>query len=121
MKINKACDRLNLCEESGENMVAETIKKVQEAEGKADSIAKDCRQQCTDMVDQAKKDALQLKEARLQEAKEKAGAAMEASKKEAEKFMESVDADIQKEIAALKTLAAGKEAQATEAVIKALF
>ena len=42
-------------------------------------------------------------------------------KKEAEKFMESVDADIQKEIAALKTLAAGKEAQATEAVIKALF
>ena len=46
---------------------------------------------------------------------------MEASKKEAEKFMESVDADIQKEIAALKTLAAGKEAQATEAVIKALF
>lgn len=88
MKINKACDRLNLCEEGGENMVAETIKKVQEAEGKADSIAKECRQQCTDMVDQAKKDALQLKEARLQEAKEKAGAAMEASKKEAEKFMD---------------------------------
>ena len=80
MKINKACDRLNLCEEGGENMVAETIKKVQEAEGKADSIAKECRQQCTDMVDQAKKDALQLKEARLQEAKEKAGAAMDASK-----------------------------------------
>ena len=95
MKINKACDRLNLCEEGGENMVAETIKKVQEAEGKADAIAKECRQQCTDMVDQAKKDA--------------------------EKFMESVDADIQKEIAALKTLAAGKEAQATEAVIKTLF
>ena len=102
-------------------MVAETIKKVQEAEGKADSIAKECRQQCTDMVDQAKKDALQLKEARLQEAKEKAGAAMEASKKEAEKFMESVEADIQKEIAALKTLAAGKEAQATEAIIESLF
>ena len=35
--------------------------------------------------------------------------------------MESVEADIQKEIAALKTLAAGKEAQATEAVIQALF
>ena len=79
-------------------MVAETIKKVQEAEGKADTIAKECRQQCTDMVDQAKKDAAALKEARLQEAKDKAGAAMEASKKEAEKFMESVEADIQKEL-----------------------
>ena len=121
MKINKDCDRVKLCEEGGEDMVAETIKKVQEAEGKADQIAKECRQQCTDMVEQAKKEACELKEARLQDAKAKAGAAMEASKKEAEKFMESVEADIQKEIAALKTLAAGKEAQATEAIIESLF
>ena len=121
MKFNNVCDRLNLCEEGGENMVAETIKKVQEAESKAEMIAKECRQQCTDMVEQAKKDAANLKEARLQKANEKAAEAMEASKKEAEKFMESVDADIQKEIAALKTLAAGKETQATEAIIAALF
>lgn len=102
-------------------MVAETIKKVQEAEGKAEAIAKECRQQCADMVEQAKADAAKEKEAKIQKARQAASDAMAASKKEAEKAMESVEADIQNEVAALRTLAAGKEAQAIEAVIANLF
>ena len=102
-------------------MVAETIKKVQKAEGKADTIAKECRQQCADMVEQAKAEAVKLKEEKIQRAKQAASDAMAASKKEAEKTMESVEADIRNEVAALRTLAAGKEAQAIDAVIANLF
>ena len=110
-----------LCEEGGENMVAETIKKVQETEGKADTIARECRQQCAEMVEQAKAEAEEQKKEKIQRARQAASDAMEASKKEAEKTMESVEADIQQEVAALRTLAAGKEAKAIEAVIANLF
>ena len=105
----------------GDKVVQETIKVVQEAEAKADEILKNAGTQCAEIVEAAKGEAKQLKEAKIKEAKDQTQKAMEVSKKESDQAMESVEAGIQKEIAALKKLAAKKEAQAIDAVIAQLY
>lgn len=102
-------------------MLEETIKAVQSAETQADQILKDASAQSIAIVDAAKKAAEQLKETRVQEAKAKAEAARKASEAETEKTLISVEAEIQKEIAALKKGAVGKEAQAIDEIIRQLF
>ena len=123
-------------------MVAETIKKVQEAEGKADTIAKECRQQCTDMVDQAKKDAAALKaeyEEKLKnvdkeaeeilsdarkralanenrivaDAKEEASRIIERAKVEAALEKEKAADDMKREMVVLASMIAGKVVKAS--------
>ena len=123
-------------------MVAETIKKVQEAEGKADAIAKECRQQCTDMVDQAKKDAAALKaeyEEKLKnvdkeaeeilsdarkralanenrivaDAKEEASRIIERAKVEAALEKEKAADDMKREMVVLASMIAGKVVKAS--------
>lgn len=102
-------------------MVQETIKVVQETEAKADQILRDAQEQCAAIVEKAQADAKQLKDHEIQEAKAKAQSAMEVSQKESDQAMAGVESDIQKEIAALKELAAAKEAQAIEGIISQLY
>ena len=102
-------------------MVQETIKMVKEAEAKAEQILKDAAAQCAGIVEKAKADGEQLKEEQVSAAKAQAQAAMDVSKKESEKTMASVESDLRNEIAALQKAAAGKEAEAIDAVIAQLY
>ncbi len=102
-------------------MLEETIKAVQRAEAEADQIIKDAAAQSAVIVDAAKKAAAQLKETKIQEAKEQAKAAKKRAEADANEEFVSVDAKIQEEIASLKREASGKGAQAVDEVIRHLF
>lgn len=102
-------------------MVQETIKTVKETEMKAGQLVKEAEMQCTAIIDKAKEEAKTFKEQKVKTENELARTAMDSAKKEAEQFMGTSGAEIDKEAEALKESASSKEAQAVELVISQLY
>lgn len=101
-------------------MVEETIKAVKDAEAKAGEILKAAAQKASDIVEKARADGTVLQEQEVKIAKE-AAEAEKTSAREGLLKMLAQDEESDKEIAALKALAAGKESQAIDMIIGQLY
>ncbi|MGI6070110.1 MAG: ATPase [Blautia sp.] len=102
-------------------MVQETIQAVKETENQAEQILKDAAVQADAIVKKAREDAAALKEEQMKAAKEKAASDMENTKAGEAGKLDQLDGEVQKEIAALRELAAAKEEQAIDMVISQLY
>ena len=96
-------------------MLQETIKAVKDAENKAETILKEADEKVISLREQANQDAKTLKEEEAKKARE------HAAKAKAESEMKIFDSETEKEIAALKQMAAAKENKAIEMVISSLY
>ena len=105
----------------GERVIHDTIQAIQEAEAKADAIVKDADEKAEEMLAQAKQEAEEKRAAAVSEANAAAKQQLDASSDSAREGEAAFEAEISKEVEALKAVAKQREAQAVDAVMAGLL
>lgn len=105
----------------GERVIHDTIRAIQEAEAKADAIVKDADEKAEEMLAQAKQEAEEKRAAAVSEANAAAKQQLDAASDSAREGEAAFEAEISKEVEALKAVAKQREAQAVDAVMAGLL
>ncbi len=101
-------------------MVQETIRAVKEAEEQAEKKLQETKAQCDGILKKAKEDAVAAQDAAKKEALGQADAAMGQAQAKGREILDESLRMAEKEIAALKALAAEKEEKAVNVIISEL-
>lgn len=101
-------------------MVGDTIRAVKDAEAKADKLLKDAQEKGDALVEEAKKEAARMEEEAAKAGKQAAADMEEKSQREGDAYLEMAMEGAKSDIAALRTLASGKESEAVELIISQL-
>lgn len=125
MQFKIFCDKINsygaeIVDKGGERVIQDTIQAIQDAEAKADAMIKEADEKAEEMIAQAKREAEEKKEAAVNEAKTAAKQQLNAVSENAREGETFFEAEILKDVEALKAVAKQREAQAVEAVIAGL-
>lgn len=102
-------------------MVKETIDVIKSAEAKAEQILSDAQEQKKAIIAKAYADAGLLKEEKAKAAKNMADNEFSQLEKQMEQSIQEFDGKVNKEISALRQMAASKERTAINAVITQMF
>lgn len=101
-------------------MVEETIQVIRETEAKAEAIVEDAEVQCKRILEEASRQAEDLKAGQILEVRKKADAIMENAKEQGAQAQKNAMTDVENEIRALKETAASREDEAVSLVISQL-
>jgi V/A-type H+/Na+-transporting ATPase subunit G/H len=101
-------------------MIAETMEKIRQAESQARQIIADGEAQADAMIEQARQDALQIKEESAKAAKSQAGEVNSEAEETAGKILEEAQKKAQADAEQLKAQAEDRKEAAVNAVLKHL-
>lgn len=101
-------------------MVEETIQVIRETEAKAEAIVKDAEVQCRKILEDASRQAEDLKAEQIRMIREKADAIMNDAKEQGAQTQKNSMSEVENEIQALKEAAASRADEAAGLVISQL-
>ena len=101
-------------------MIAETMEKIKQAESQAKQSIADGEAQADAMLEQARQDALQIKEESAKSVKSQTGEMNSEAEETARKILEEAQKKAQADADQLKAQAEGKKEAAVNAVLKHL-